>query len=108
LLDEPRSISIARVVSSLDWLIVAALGVVAAIRAWRWRDQPWGSAWVTPLSLAVAMVGLIVDVLALALLGIAGVVVGFVVDRFYMWRRDSTGYYNARARDRAWRASRLE
>ncbi len=89
------------------WLIVAALGVVAIIRAWRWRDQPWGSAWLAPVSLLVGVVGLLVDVLPIVLLGMVGLVVGFAVDRFFMWRADSTGYYNERDSERAWRASRM-
>ena len=76
------------------WVVFVVLGAVTVIRAVRWRDQPWGSSWIAPVGMAIGVVGVVLRLGAVALLGMVGLVLGYAVDRFYMWRADSTGHFS--------------
>ncbi|MFN8145933.1 MAG: hypothetical protein U0R76_00595 [Candidatus Nanopelagicales bacterium] len=75
------------------WMVIAALAVAAVVRALRWRDQPFHSAWLTPTGIGVAAAGVALGSSPLAVIGLAALVAGFAVDRFYLWRADETGRF---------------
>lgn len=80
----------------VGWLAIVTLGVVSVGRAIRWLDQPFASAFITPSGLAAAVAGLLLSAPIVILIGMAMMVIGFLVDRFYMWRADSTGHMHRR------------